>query len=95
MSKGVVVVPCSFEAAHVEAVDVDVAVHDFVERALVAVEGEDYRLVGGEELNEARLVHAVRVELTREERHEVHYVDDPHLEFRRVLAQPLGRSQGF
>src|SRR5215212_6056867 len=60
-----------FETAHVEAVDVDVAVHDLVERALVAVEGEDYRLVGGEELNEARLVHAVRVEFAREERHEV------------------------
>src|SRR5215210_7068101 len=58
-----------FEAAHVEAVDVDVAVHDLVERALVAVEGEDYRLVGGEELNEARLVHSVRVELAREEGH--------------------------
>src|SRR5215211_981969 len=84
-----------FEAAYVEAVDVDVAVHDLVERALVAVEGEDYRLVGGEELNKARLVHAVRVELAREERHEVHHVDDTHLEFRRVLAQPLGRSHGF
>src|SRR5215211_1771594 len=84
-----------FEAAHVEAVDVDVAVHDLVERALVAVEGEDYRLVGGEELDEARLVHAVRVELAREERHEVNHVDDAHLEPGRVPAQPLGRRHGL
>src|SRR5215207_1895339 len=36
------------ETANVETVDVDVPVHDLVDRALVAVEGEDDLLVGGE-----------------------------------------------
>src|SRR5829696_5010292 len=78
-----------FEAAHVEAVDVYVAVHDLVDRTLVAVKGEDYRLVSGKQLDEAGLAHAVRVELAREERHEDHDVDYPHLELGRILAQPV------
>jgi hypothetical protein len=60
------------EAANLEAVDVDVPVHDLVDRSPVAVEGEGDLLVGDEELDEASLAHAVRVELARKERHEVH-----------------------
>ena len=39
-----------------------------------------------EELDEARLVHPVRVELAGEERHQVDHVDHADLEFRCVLA---------
>src|SRR5918993_1230710 len=80
------------EAANVEAVDIDVPVHDLVNRALVTVEGEDDLLVGGEELDEACLGHPMRVELPREEGHQIHDVDDAHLELGRMLAQPVRRS---
>src|SRR5215218_11416474 len=83
------------EAANVEAVDVDVPMHDLVDRALVAVEGEDDLLVCGEELDEPRLAHAVRVELTREESHQVHDVDDADLELGGAIAQPVRRSDGL
>ncbi len=66
------------EAAHVEAVDVGVPVHDLVNRPLVAVEGEDDRLVRGEELDELRRGHAVRVIPGGEEPHQVDHVDDAH-----------------
>ena len=52
MSNGVVVVPCS-EKPRTEAIDVDVTVHDFVDRSPVTVESEDDLLVCGEELDEA------------------------------------------
>src|SRR5215207_11594288 len=83
------------EATHVEAVYIHVAVHDLVDCALVAVEGEDDLLVGGEELDEARLAHAVRVKLAREERHQVHDVYDADLELGRVLTQPVRRRDGL
>src|ERR671919_167331 len=57
------------EAPDVEAVDVHVTVDDLVDGPLVAMEGEDDWLVRREEIDEARLVHPVRVELAREERH--------------------------
>src|SRR5205085_7648669 len=47
------------EAAHVEAFRVDAPMDDLVDRTLVAVEGEDNRLVGGEQLHEGGLVHPV------------------------------------
>src|SRR5918993_1413456 len=80
------------EAPDVEAIDVDVTVHDLVNRALVTVEGEDDLLVGGKELDEACLGHPMRVELPREEGHQIHDVDDAHLELGRMLAQPVRRS---
>src|SRR5215207_661692 len=83
------------EAPNVEAVDVDVPVDDLVYRAPVAVEGEDDLLIGGEELDEARLAHAVRVKLAGEERHQVYDVDDADLELWSVLAQPVRRSDGL
>ena len=67
------------------------AVHDLVERPLVAVEGEDDRLVGGNSSTKRVSLHAVRVVLAREEAHQVNDVDYAHLELRRVLAQPLRR----
>src|SRR5215218_3447704 len=83
------------EAANVEAVDVDVPVHDLVYRAPVAVEGEDDLLVSGEELDKARLAHAVRVELAQKEGHQVYDVDDADLELWSVLAQPVRRCHGL
>src|SRR5919204_3281100 len=62
------------EAAHVEALRVDTPMDDLVDRTLVAVEGEDNRLVGGEQLHERRLVHPVGMELGREECHRIHHV---------------------
>ena len=82
MSKGVVVVPCS-EKPRTWKRSTSTWPCTISWIAPVAVEGEDNRLVGGEELDEARLVHAVRVELAGEERHKVHDVDDAHLELRR------------
>src|SRR5215212_2483524 len=84
-----------FEAAHVEAVDVDVAVHDLVERAPVAVEGEDDLLDRGKQLDEARLAHPVRVDLAWEEGHQVHDVDDADLEFGGAIAQPVRGRHGL
>src|SRR5215216_2090601 len=57
------------EAPDVEAVDVHVTVDDLVDGPLVAMEGEDDWLVSREEIDEARLVHPMRMELAREEGH--------------------------
>src|ERR671917_1360062 len=83
------------ETPDVEAVDVDVTVDDLVYGPLVAVEGEDDRLVRREELDEARLVHPVRVKLAGEERHQVDDVDHADPEPRCVLAQPVGGGHGL
>src|SRR5215217_7086649 len=74
------------EAADVEPLGAHVAVDDLVDGPLVSMEGEDDRFVCCEELDEARLVHPVRVELAREERHQVDYVDNADLEFWRIVS---------
>ena len=76
-------------------IHVYVAVYDLVDRPSVAMEGEDDRLVGSEQFDEACLAHPVRVELAREEAHQVNDVDYAHLELGGVLAQPPGRSHGL
>src|SRR5215207_859017 len=83
------------ETPNVKAVDVHVTVDDLVDGPLVAMKGEDDRLVCREELDEARLVHPVRVELAGEERHQVNDVDHADLEVRGVLAQPVGGGHGL
>src|SRR5215211_271261 len=83
------------ESPHVETVDIDVSVHDLVDRPPVAVEGEDDLLVCCKQLDEARLAHPVRMELPGEEGHQIHDVDYPHLEFGCMLAQPARRSDGL
>ncbi len=59
--------------------------HDLVDGALVAVEGEDHRLVRREQIDEVGLVHAVRVVVGREQGHQVHHVDHTHLQFGDLL----------
>src|SRR5215203_3266750 len=83
------------KAADVEPVDVHVTVNDLVYGPLVAVEGEDDRFVRREELDEACLVHPVRVEFAGEERHQVNDVDHADLEVRRILSQPVGGGHGL
>jgi hypothetical protein len=78
--------PRLVEPARVEALGVDPTVDDLVDGALVAVEGEDHRLVRGEEVDERCLVHPVRVVVRWEERHEVHDIHHPHLHLGQVLA---------
>ncbi len=78
-----------------ETLGVDAAMHDLVDRPLVAVKSEDDGFVSGEELHETRLIHAMGVILAGKQRHQVHDVDDPHAQFGRVLAQPPGSGDGF
>ena len=76
-----------------EPARVATAVDQLVHRPWVAVEREDHRPVGGEEVVEHRVGVAVRVLLLGQQRHEVHDVDEPDLQLRSPLAQQLGRRQ--
>jgi hypothetical protein len=84
--------PFFIEASHVEALRIGPPVHELMDRALVAVKGEDHLGVAPEEVNEGRLVHAVGMGHRLEQGHQVHDVDHPHLQFRHVLPQPPGRG---
>ena len=75
------------EASHVEPLGVGPAVDDLVDRALIAVEGEDHRRVAAEEVDEGRLVHAVGMGRRLEQGHQVHDVDHAHPHLRHVLAE--------
>jgi len=80
------------EPAHVDSVDVRLPVHYLVDRPLVAVEGEHDRLVRGEQLGELRLGRAVRVDVQREQPHQVDHVHHAHAQVRHVPAQVPGRG---
>jgi hypothetical protein len=69
--------------------------HNLVNRALVAVEGKDHWPVGSEQLDEARRVHAVGMVLTREGRHQVYNVHQPHLHLGHARAQPVRGRHRF
>ena len=86
MSNGVVVVPCSLVAAHVEALGVGLAVHQPVHRARVAVEGEHHVGVLGEQLDELARGHAVGMVGRRVEPHQVDHVDEPEHQLGHVLG---------
>ena len=55
------------EAPHMKALRVRPPMHNLTNRTLVAVEGEDHRLVRTEEIHELCRIHTVRVELGREQ----------------------------
>src|SRR6266508_6943529 len=64
--------PLLVEATYMKALRVRMPMHNLMDRALVAVEGEHDWSVGGEEIHELRRIHAVRVEFTWEQRHQIH-----------------------
>ena len=78
------------EAPHVETLGMNAPVDDFMNCPLVAVEGENDRFVGCEELDKACLGHAVRMDLLREQRHQIHDIDETNLEVRQ--ADPMSQS---
>jgi hypothetical protein len=53
------------EAAHVEALRVRASMHDLMHGSLVAVEGEDHRLVRREQIDKGGLVHPMGMLVTR------------------------------
>ena len=73
-------------AAHVEALRVGAAVHELVDRPLVAMEREDHRRICRKEVDKLRLAQPVWVHVTREECHQVDHVDHAHLQLWRMLA---------
>src|SRR6185437_4876338 len=77
--------PLLDEAPHMEACRLRPPVEDRVDRALVAVEGKDDRLRGGEELDKPGFLQAVRMNGGGWKAHEVHDVDYSDLQARCVL----------
>src|SRR6266567_492387 len=71
-------------AAHVEIGMIGAAVGEPVNQPRVAMEGKDDRLVLGEQHIKLWIAQAVRVCTGWLELHEVHHVDDPDLQVRRV-----------
>ena len=71
-------------AAHVEIGMVGAAVGEPVNQPRIAMEGKDDRLVLGEQYIKLWLAQAVRVFMRRLELHDVHHVNDPDLQVRRV-----------
>ena len=66
-----------------------------VDQPRIAVEGEDDRLVGGEDGVEVAIREPVGVLLRRLQLHQVHHVDHPDLQLRQVPAQELNGGQGL
>ena len=93
MSNGVVVVPCSLKPRTWKRSALAPPVHQLVDGALVAVEGEDDRPVGGEEVRRSR-VSLMPCGWTAggKRRHQVDDVDHAHLQLGDIVAQPPGRG---
>src|SRR5690349_9304434 len=79
--------------AHVDLVVVGAPVGQPVDEPRVPVVGEDDRLVGGEDGVELGVRQAVRVLGGRLQAHEVHDVDDAHLEVGQVVAEQVGGGE--
>ena len=80
-------------AAHVQVLVVRAPVGQAVDQPRVAVEGEDDRLVLGEQGVEIAVRQAVRMLARRLQLHQVHDVDDADLQLRQMLADQLDGGQ--
>src|SRR6266516_2196607 len=83
------------KTAHVETRRVRTPMDELVNRPRIAVEGKDDRFVLREMLNEGGCIHTVRMQLWWVERHEVHDIDQAHLQFWQMLTQPPGGGNCF
>jgi hypothetical protein len=63
------------------------AVRQFVDQGRIAMESEDHRLVGREQIVEVLVLHPVRVLRRRLQHHQIHHVDDAEANIRNIFAQ--------
>ena len=80
-------------ATHMNPGVVGAAVGQAVDEPGIPVIGEDDRLVRGEDHVELAVGQAVRMLGLVLQPHQVHDVDEPHLQFREVPAQQVGRGE--
>src|SRR5262249_6968916 len=82
-------------AAHVDVVVARSAVGQPVNKRRVTVEGEDDRLVGGEQRVKIMIREAVRVLARRLQLHQIDDIDDADLQIRRVPSKEVDGGQGL
>ena len=80
-------------AAHMNVVVAGPSIGQPMDEPRIAVEGEDDRLVDGEESVEVTVGEAMRMLAVRLQRHQVDDIDDADLQLGRVLAQEVDRGQ--
>ncbi len=79
--------------AHVKAGFIRAPVNHRVDEPAIVVGGEDDRRILGEQRDERHVIHSMRMIVRADQSHQIHHIDDPHLDAGNTLLQePRGRA---